>query len=262
MQAENLKNQSSQILDLKQANNDTLVDALNKAYLKILSSSEVFAKICESKSQSLSGLFLPGMRGVFDPNKNTIMVIGREPRGWGVNFEPQSCLSTYIKNQTSKASGYLNKKNKSLKNERGSSFHNFIGKFPDSLNLVWGNLYCYSWNKNSVVKSPLAEDIWVLSSILLREQIEIIRPKYIIFSHGVDIDSIALRREIFPLAMCETQALPYFDGILNKQLWAFESQWGIQKNKIQCFRIQHPSSFSKLARRARKKLIDFFVENH
>lgn len=144
--------------------------------------------------------------------------------------------------------------------ERGSSFHNFIRELTkqcDQSSIAWANLHCYSWKKNRTDKSPLSEEVDVLSHELLNAQIETLRPHYIIFAHGVAKHSVNLRRKIFPIAKCKTIADPLFEEVSENQLWKFEYEWAPDYT-ITCFRIQHPSSFSNISKMARNSLVSYF----
>lgn len=241
---------------------------LNAQYLNLLQNSREFHIISQSKQEDLSGLFLAGIDDNYEGSQSKIMIVGREPRGWGKQYKDENLLSHYIEVQTKKAHDYLRDRRDLRRGERGSSFHNFIRDLSKQCNqssFVWANLHCYSWKGNRTDKSPLSREIDTLSHELLKVQIDVLRPQYIIFAHGVASHSIELRRSIFPIDKCNTQLDPAFKEISNKQLWKFEYPWE-RDYKITCFRIQHPSSFSYESKTARKFLIEYFkgqlIENN
>jgi hypothetical protein len=235
----------------------TLSQRLNDSYFRILENNQDFKEICEFKHDSLSGLFLAGIPENFDIARPTLLVLGRETRGWAKNFDPNQSLPDYIKYQADKAVEYLKNRSEISKNEKGSSFHNFLRKLPKDKNLIWANLYCYSWNKSAVANAPIAQNISNISYQLLKSQIDLIRPKYIVLAHGVSNHSIELRRRLFSPENCKTLSNPLFNDIENDQLWMFEYQRDDMNYQIECLRIQHPSSFSKKSRRTREAVISY-----
>lgn len=233
---------------------------LHERYLNILQKSQEFRDIWQSQQKEFSGLFLAGVPDNYESSPNRIMIIGRETRGWGLQFNNTFPLSQYIEAQIKKSREYLINRKEIDKNERGSSFHNFVrelSKQPDKNSVVWANLHCYSWRKGRSDKSPFSKEVDFLSLELLKAQIDILRPQYIIFAHGVAKYSVELRRKLFPIVKCETQIEPKFEAIDEKQIWKFQYQWA-SDYKVTCFRIQHPSSLSSSSRIARNYLTQYF----
>lgn len=239
-------------------NQNDLPQRLNNYYFKILENNQDFMEVCKFKHDALSGLFLAGIPENFDISRPTILVVGRETRGWGKNFDYNQNLSDYIKSQADKAAKYLKNRSGIGENEKGSSFHNFLRKLPKDKNLIWANLYCYSWNKGAVTNAPISQNISNISHELLKAQIDLIRPKYIVLAHGVSNHSIELRQRLFSPKNCKPLNNSLFNNIENNQLWSFEYQRDDMDNKIECLRIQHPSSFSKKSRMAREAVISYF----
>jgi len=233
---------------------------LHKEYLDILQLSQEFRDIWQSKHLGFSGLFLAGVLEDYVNSPVKIMVVGRETKGWGKQFDNSYTLTEYIDVQMQKAQDYLKNRKDKLRGERGSSFHNFIRELTkqrDQSSVVWANLHCYSWEHNRTDKSPLSNQVDILSHQLLNAQIEILQPHYLIFAHGVAKHSVELRRRIFPIAKCETVEDQIFKEVSDNQLWNFEYQWS-PNYRIKCFRIQHPSSFSQSSKLARNSLISYF----
>lgn len=231
---------------------------LHEKYLDILQKSQEFRNIWESRHHEFSGLFLAGVPENYDGSSKKIMVIGRETRGWGRQFDDSYPLSQYIEEQTKKACDFLTSRSAKQRNDRGSTFHNFLKKLSkkcDQSAVAWANLHCYSWNKSRADKSPLAMEVDIISLELLKAQIDILRPQYIILAHGVAGYSIELRRKIFPNDDCLTILESAFEIVGDKQIWKFKYQWS-SDYAVTCFRIQHPSSISKSSRLARLHLIE------
>lgn len=231
--------------------------SLKEHYLNILQNSHEFQDIWQSKEDGFSGLFLAGVLEDYLSSPIKILVIGRETKGWGNQFNGTSPLTDYIDIQIRKAQGYLKNRKEMQRDERGSSFHNFIRELRskcEQSSVAWANLHCYSWKHNRTDKSPLSDEVDVLSHQLLNVQIESLRPHYIIFAHGVAKHSVELRRRIFPIDKCQTIQEAIFGEVSNKQLWKFDYQWS-PDYRVKCFRIQHPSSFSTSSKLARASLI-------
>lgn len=232
--------------------------SLSDQYLRILQNSKEFQKIWQSSYEELSGLFLAGVPENYYASHNKIMIVGRETRGWGKQYNSDCSLQEYIQLQEQKAHDYLSIKKDKQRNERGSSFHNFlsqVSKKGSQTAVVWANLNCYSWKRSRSDKSPLANEIDVLSHELLKAQIEILRPQYLILAHGVARYSIELRQKLLPNIDCVTLKEPELESVGDRQIWKFQYPWA-PDYKVTCFRIQHPSSISKLSRLARGRLLE------
>jgi hypothetical protein len=248
-----------------QTNNMT---ALQEKLADILKNSpqDVFNKIHQMPGVSgkISHLFLPGLMNGNDQSKDTIMVIGRETKGWGtdggsMNYPSGNIddVNLYVINQLEKSRKYLESE-LSHENNKGASFHNLLRNIKNlsKFNLVWANLFCYSWNKNRIDKSSVASEISILSKELLCAQISIIKPKIIILAHGTNDLSLKVRRQIFEHdKFISSSDYQLSHQIRNNQLWEFKYKWDASY-EIQGFRIQHPSSISNPSRVARKFLIE------
>jgi hypothetical protein len=235
------------------------VERLKARYQAILANSNDFKAIVERQFPEIPGLFLAGVPQNYDIATNKIMVVGRETRGWGgAPHKTSDDLSHYITSQINRSRDYMLGRQELSKNEKGRSFHNFMRSIADccgSDGLIWANLYCYSWKKNRIDKSPLAAEIDSLSHELLKTQIDLLRPAHIIFVHGNANYAIKSRRWLFPIDRCIKQAdFEESEKIPNSQLWTFEYECDSDLT-IQCYRLQHPSSFSNASTNARRFLL-------
>jgi hypothetical protein len=211
------------------------------------------------RKEGLSGLFLSSVPQQYGLAKNKIMVVGSETRGWNVltadTQEKFSGLPEYIEKAMTIHRGFFAKQLKG-KNTKGCTFHNFtrsVAKKSGKEGVIYSNLFCFDWKEASPINSPYFETIKKLSERLIKIQIKFFAPDIIIFANGMN--SVPYRREFFPVngpkQVC-SNGRDYSDrGIPNKQLWEFDLN-----DDIRCFRIQHPSAFSRKAKIARRFLID------
>jgi hypothetical protein len=235
-----------------------LTQNLSERYHDILQDldSSYFDKHHENHPEGLSGLFLTSIPENYHGAKNKIMIIGRETKSWGWfdnDAKNYSDLKDFIHKSMKEHQHFLNKKLND-KNSKGRGFHNFtrtVAKKCGQDGIIYSNLFCFSWNEKIPSECSHFETIKKYSEQLLKAQIEILEPEIIIFANGLTKESVECRREFFPLELC-VNGKDYSDqGIANKQLWEFDLY-----QKIHCFRIQHPSSFSKDSMKARKFLIE------
>ena len=138
---------------------------------------------------------------------------------------------------------------------KGRAFHNFtraVANRCGSDGLIYANLLCMAWDEGSPVHSPHIKLIKRYSRLLLQQQIEFFQPDIIIFANGSA--TAGIRREFFPLSRDTAGKAIGNDyvkkGIPNSQLWEFTL-----KERIRCFRIQHPSSRSPASAQARQFLL-------
>lgn len=247
---------------------DGVNQALKEKYKAILNSS-----IDLPNPEKMSEIFLTSVRDGYEGAKRKIMIIGREPGGdvkkgwyWGVAGS-KSILQPILKSEDKSA--YVDSAMQyhkvffssilSGKNERGSTFGNFLREVRNSLNgddcgMIYSNLFCYSTNEGKIPNRLGKEGyavIKMLSKDLLLSQIEILKPDTIIFANGTSGPSVDFRRECFPMDQCICRDNYEKDGISDIQLWKFKF------DGIQCYRIQHPSSHHPASSPARK----YFLEN-
>lgn len=236
-----------------------LTQNLSERYCDILKSLDIsyLDKHHPEHPKELSGLFLSSVPENYHLAKNKIMIVGRETKGWLEKFPKEDSLfleTTDLKNFIQKSmSVHQNFLNDRLneKNGKGRRFHNFtreVSKKCGQNGIVQTNLFCFSWNKKIPTRCSHFEIIKKYSEELLKAQIEILNPQIIIFASGST--SNKHRKKFFPSNVCDNSSDYTAQGIANKQLWEFDLY-----KKIHCFRIQHPSSFSKDSVNARKYLI-------
>lgn len=236
---------------------------LKKIYLDILQkyNSSFFNPADQNFYKELSGLFLTSFHPDYFISNKKIMIIGAETRGWNIyrnqqvfshSFDMNNCIDLAIKRHQEEMTSILNSK-PSNKLE----FYNLIKQLFSEIEnekIIYNNLFCFSWNKDSPMKSSIYDEIKQMSKELLIAELEFYQPNFIIFANG--LSSTDFRREVFPMEKCVDREDFTNEGIENKQLWKFKYEG------IECYRIQHPSAISKRneAQRARNKMIQIIKE--
>lgn len=213
----------------------------------------------EGKSPAnLSGLFLTSVFDEYPLAKNKIMIIGSETREWNIlkKNEEFTNLNDYIERSMNKHQKFFKNKLEEEKDSKGYAFHNFTRDVSDKCGkdgLVYSNLFCFAWKEGSPIHCKYFETIKKYSALLLKAQIEILKPQIIIFANGMT--SVPYRRDLFPIhgenQVCTNGRDYSNEGISNHQLWEFD----LYKD-IRCYRIHHPSARAKEAAKARKYLIN------
>ena len=205
--------------------------------------------------KGLSGLFLSSAPDGYEHAKNRIMVVGRETRGWNVlKNDPYDGLEDYIRRSVALHSSFQ-KSQQSRPLAKGCTFFNFMRAVAETSGrdgLIWANLFCFDFNRTNPMLGPHADIVKHYSELLLKAQIEALKPDIVIFANGAS--SAKVRAAYFPYKGMERvcfNSRNFTDhGISEKQLWTFEMADGLQS-----YRIQHPSAFSKQARAAREFLV-------
>lgn len=205
----------------------------------------------------LSGLFLSGCSSAYHSAPIKILVVGRETRGWNVlkddekfeGLEAYICKAMAI--QQAHLTEYINKPR-----DQGESFFNLLRDLANdhgTESIAWANLFCFDWNKKSPMSWVHFPKLLEISEQLLKIQLHILQPDIVIFANGAR--SAKFRRGYFPHAgessVCSELGDFCEQGISRDQLWRFKLY-----QRIQCFRIQHPSSFSVPSREARRFLLE------
>ena len=205
----------------------------------------------------LSGLFLPSVSDKYFEAKNKIMIVGRETKAWNVLTKEHSFtnIDNYISDSVEKHKRFFASQ-LHKKNSKGAAFHNFTRSIANKCGesgLIYSNLFCFSFKKSNPANSELFHDIMNYSEQLLKAQIETLKPDVIIFANGSS--TAKYRRMMFPIdgpdCVCSNFNDYVHEGIENIQLWSFD----LYKN-IKCYRIMHPSSYSKDAMKSRDFLIN------
>lgn len=212
------------------------------------------------KDLGLSGFFLPSIPEGYSRAKNRIMVVGRETRGWYVlKEEAYVDLDDYI-SKAMKVHKKFFSDELSASNTKGNAFLNFIRKVAyksGSEGLLYSNLLCCSWNKSFAEKYTGFNLIKDVSEKILKAQIELLKPDVIIFANGVTTNNY--RNEFFPVRgeakVCYNGHDFSDQGIPKNQLWGFDLKVGIR-----CYRIHHPSCYSKEASLARDFVVNLLPD--
>ncbi|WP_416310395.1 hypothetical protein [Pseudomonas sp. W03] len=214
----------------------------------------------ERKLADLSGLFLSGAPIEIAQARQRVMVVGSETRAW-INTTAFSNIEDYVDFAMSRHREFFDKE-LNASNDRGKSFHNLtraLSKVVDRRGLIYSNLFCFSWKGGSPLRTApeLLNIIQHYSKRLLEVQIHHFAPDIIIFANGMN--SVAQRRAFFPISgpdqVCTGGKDYSSQGIANRQLWEFQLYC-----RIRCFRIQHPSSRSPEAPKARRFLLDLLAK--
>lgn len=211
----------------------------------------------EAEYAKLSGLFLPGTSPEYHCATQKILVVGRETRRWNIlkDEEKFEGLEAYICKAMATQQKQLTASIK-LPRDRGESFFNLLRDLANdhgSHGIAWANLFCFAWEKKSPVRWEHFKTLLDISEQLLKAQIKILQPDIIIFANGAS--SAKFRQGYFPhkgkSSVCSELGDFREQGIPLNQLWRFKLQ-----QRIQCYRIQHPSSISAASRAARRFLLE------
>lgn len=240
---------------------DSTQQTLANAYREILTGLSQHwldrSRSHEAEYAKLSGLFLPGTSPAYHFAPQKILVVGRETRRWDVlegddkfeNLETYICKAMAVQ-QDHLARFILKPK------DRGESFFNLLRNLADdhgTQSIAWANLFCFAWNKKSPMHWKHFEKLLEISEQLLKAQVNILQPDVIIFANGAS--SARFRQGYFPhkgeSSVCSELGDFCEQGIPLNQLWRFNLY-----QRIQCFRIQHPSSISAPSRAARRFLLE------
>jgi hypothetical protein len=196
-------------------------------------------------------------------------VIAKPKHQRGANDLPAESLSyksleDYIEKTMCRHAQVFENGMKKPKDDKGRTFYNYlrgldkelsqIGAGYDSGGWVWSNLHCFDWNGKSPIfkKEPYESFIKPVSKALLKKQIAILKPDFIVFLSGI---SAAKTRNEF------------LKGVgLSKQnhrestdyLWEF-----MVDDCIHCIRTHHPSARNRDAQKAlteSQKLVRRLIE--
>lgn len=202
-----------------------------------------------------SDLFLTDAPAEWTSGKR-VLIVGRETRGWGpkppARYEDgiTNLICRLMDTQSAHYEKYV-----SVAKEPGMRFFHFVrnvAKIVGKGNVAWGNTFAMDWKRSTPTKrkTPHFESLIDLSGSLLKAQIEILQPDVIIFAAGKG--GAGVRRRFFPTNGAESVCSEPrdFDGIANANLWAFKLY-----GKIQCYRIDHPSSRDERFQIARARVL-------
>jgi len=208
----------------------------------------------DRKHEGLSHPFLSS--GPSDPRARKIMVIGREcggKSGWTVKDYkgegPQAYVTAALAQHRRALEWGLNSKHA----KKPGRFLHFLKRVHDLSpgGVIYSNLFAFDVKGKDPRRLPEHyPKVRDFSKLLLQAQIDHFQPDVIVFANG--IDSADVRREFFPLGkgMASESVRHWEPAIPKGQLWQFQLY-----GKYPCFRIQHPSAWSKPAYAARKYLL-------
>lgn len=196
-------------------------ERLIEAYAEALSPAVL--RQFEGKDDELAGIFLPSA----PEERMPLMIVGMETRKWNGHFSAvrNGEIRNYIESSMSLHRKYLTLPTKC------SSFGRFHLHAASTLGyergqIGWGNLLAVSYRKTSPVRSAAFAPILELSGVLLRKQLEIIKPEAVIFVCGWRYDSY-LKQSLGGLITDSNVMTP-------KSLWEFKV------GESTCFRTSHP----------------------
>lgn len=231
-----------------------LQEELFKRYMNIIEDHQEFL----DKSLSykyLSKLLLGGVPDDYEQSPNKILIVGRETKSWLKSWDDFQYNENGIKRSMDKSKEFLQDQLKEEKKDtRGNSFLNFvrdIAKKSGRDSLLWANIYAFDYkggHVNHIKDKNMIKEIETISRKIIVAQIEILNPDIIIFATGNQ--GIAARRRYFPNS--ELRDCKAIEGYPSKDLWAFK----LPEYDAQCYRIHHPSSFSREKKQARQELIN------
>lgn len=213
----------------------TLEEQLLQRYLEIVKANQEFLDSTLTV-EKLSKLFLTPVPDGYENAKNKVRVVGRETRHTlDVKYDEIGIERLLKQNLTIYRDYLVNRKTK-----HGKAFFKFLVKVENRVGkggVIWSNIYSLNYKGKHVQNlkdEKLIKGIEKVSEELLKAQIEILKPKTIIFAIGKDgysaLDS-------------------YFDGLILKNTQdshQFKSKhfkaFILDKLCNQCYRIHHPSA--------------------
>jgi hypothetical protein len=209
----------------------------------------------------LNDVFFPGVDAQYDAAPLKVMVVGRETTCWNYgNFSTAATLTDYVERGMSMHREHSRKFLQSPASASGLiRLLKSSGNATSDAGVIWSNLFAVSHNAADPRKNQAAWPyVRVLSRSLLDIQIEILQPDVIIFANG--IDSAGVRREFFPHAKASGAIAG--DRCTGSRHWESEKisarhLWGFHLDeRIECFRIHHPSAkFHRAKAAAARKVL-------
>lgn len=222
----------------------SLKQQLFNRYLAIVKENQEFLDSTLS-IEKLSKLFLTPVTDNYESAKNKIMIVGRETNDWltsNKQFNSNVYDEDYIQKLMDKSHNYF-VKTMDGSQAQGAGFFNFLKKIANKSGkegLIWSNVYAFDYNKGHINNSKnknLINGVVKISEELLKAQIEILKPDYIIFATGNE--GVQARRQYFPNDKL-TDKKPV-GGFKVEDLWSFK----LPDNDAICYRLHHPSAWGK-----------------
>lgn len=201
---------------------------LIQKYEDILDLAELQA--LSRESPGLAGLFVADAQEAYLASTHPIMIVGQETGGWltkdgglagscaadSLGDYLETCLQRHRRQFEIPAST--------------SRFFQFYWEVNRRLGggnqptVAWSNLFCLAHHEGSPVGSPRFERILEISGQLLQAQIEVLRPRVILFVTGPGYDKYLKRN--FKIEQSKR--------IIARRLWAFTT------GGVLCLRTTHP----------------------
>lgn len=195
--------------------------ALGRAYQAILT-DEAIATLKQVET-NLEGVFLPSAPA----NPVSLMIVGRETTSWSGGFRKIHITprEDYI---TASMKWHCQSVGQIAGRSKFRQFYKRAEKImePTGGSVSWHNLFAISLKKNSPVRCEEFENITDISRKLLSAQIEILKPRAILFLSGPSYD-IHIKK--------------FFQGRITKsKIYEKRRLWGFEIDETQCFRTNHP----------------------
>lgn len=229
---------------------ETLTRLIQK-YESILDLAELQA--LSRESPGLAGLFVADAQEAYLASTRPVMIVGQETKGWltkngglagacaadSLVDYLQTCLRRHRRQLEVPASI--------------SRFFQFYWEVNRRLGggsqpvVAWSNLFCLAHHERSPVGSASFDRILEISRQLLQAQIEVLRPRVILFVTGPSYDKYLKRN--FDIS--------HSKRIVARRLWAFNA------SGVLCLRTTHPRyAKGTRARQQALTLMEQFLQGH
>lgn len=223
-------------------------------YMNIVKEHQGFLEQSLS-DKNLAKLLLGSVPDEYEKAPNKILIIGRETRGWLKSWDDFKYDENGVERSMNKSKDFLQKQlEEDKKNTRGKSFFNFVRDIAQKSGkngILWANIYASDFKGghiNKIKDKKIIKEVETISRKIIVAQIEELNPDIIIFATGNQ--GVHARRRYFPNS--ELRERTTIEGYPINNLWAFK----LPEYDAQCYRIHHPSSFSREKKQARQKLIE------
>ena len=227
---------------------------LKVRYAKILGTLNRDVFDLEEDEDLYSGVFLPIAFEEYSQVPVKVMLVGREPGSWRPTpdlLDPPRLQTVLEANPeglkslvTQCAERYeLQYQKPDWWRGRGRKFCDYHDRIvnelplhagPDQMrrrkSIIWANLLAWSWNAGNPLSRPPWEvsEICRVSSALLAAQIELLKPKHIVFSTGRSVDHIIST---------------LFEKHFHQRFWDGRGDlWQFAAAGAQCYRVAHYSA--------------------
>jgi len=220
---------------------------LRERYLAKLDIQQLSAITEGERNGVLSGLFLPTVADAYLDSPVRVMLIGQEPRSWGVSMHAlangeltPTALDTYVRAQMKAYRGEAAKARPGqhvflqFRKQLRTALRPFLAPGADSIH--WGNLLCVSLNGRTATKASQLASIRILSKQLLAIQLEILQPDLVVFASGPNYDTF-LKDQI-------DNRYKGLDGFKPREFWPIQ----IEAPPCLGWRVRHPRALTRATR--------------